>query len=335
MSGMIYEPRSLWQVFRTGVSTSENTVMSYDEYWANEWKYPVEIRELALCPVGYSFVEDASIIGGIKIRQVSRFRRSMTRSIQPASLLAQANTAEPGRGLQAAFNGHPWGVVYKQFAADRPLRFPRDAALQMALSNPILGDDLMTYSVAFEETGMAMGGAMRRFNGSFFAPSSIAYPFTFWGVPGTPGQPISGAILDATFPTIGWSPVNIFDAHEFKTQDAGRNGVVNGRGMSVMIDQAGFDSLTVGGRMPASTTVGSKMAITGGGTGDRWWRDGAPLALTFSTITPAIVYRLEEPIILAPGDTLQFEINIPPVINVNIVSVQFGLAANGYALCEG
>ncbi len=104
-------------------------------------------------------------------------------------------------------------------------------------------------------------------------------------------------------------------------------------------ENAAFDGVPIA---PASLRMGSRVRTTNAGSGEDWWRPGAPLALTLDTITPAAVFMLPFPITLTPGDTLDVELvipGVPPPAVLPPLEVQraynVGISLNGWAAIEG
>lgn len=55
----------------------------------------------------------------------------------------------------------------------------------------------------------------------------------------------------------------------------------------------------------------SRARTRSGGTGAWWWREGAPLAITMPSITPASVFEFKRPFILDLSDELEVQADIP------------------------
>jgi hypothetical protein len=110
-------------------------------------------------------------------------------------------------------------------------------------------------------------------------------------------------------------------------------------------DGLGFDT-NLGMKFgPVSQRIGCRARMGAGVNTDWWWRPGAPLALVLDTITPALVYKLPEPITLSPGDTLSVEADVPgtnyfdselaSITGETDSRVQLGVSFNGYTAIEG
>jgi hypothetical protein len=124
----------------------------------------------------------------------------------------------------------------------------------------------------------------------------------------------------------------------FKAQQPNRSGSARFTGMRVMLDQLYWDGGFADPVAPLATRVGTRVRNISG-SGEWWWRPGAPIALVMDTITPALVYKLPSAITLGPGDTLDVEMRFPAVLLEQMegddISFQIGISFNGYAAIEG
>lgn len=148
-----------------------------------------------------------------------------------------------------------------------------------------------------------------------------------------------------------WPPDQQLSAREYDAQNVTEQGSTPVNGFAVHIDQIDYDDDTVNtfGPLTASPSdqpisplamrVATRARMRNGGSGEWWWRPGAPLALVQPTITPALVYQLPTPITLAPGDTLDVELQVqrPITIGINTIAQKYnlGLSLCGYAAIEG
>lgn len=145
-----------------------------------------------------------------------------------------------------------------------------------------------------------------------------------------------------------WPPDQAFTAREYDAQNASEMGSTPVTGFGVHIDQIDYDDETINATGPSvpnspisplAFRVAARARMRNGGSGEWWWRQGAPLALVQPSITPALVYQLPQPITLAPGDTLDVELQVqrPVVIAGNniVQAYNVGLSFCGYAAIEG
>jgi hypothetical protein len=86
---------------------------------------------------------------------------------------------------------------------------------------------------------------------------------------------------------------------------------------------------------PLALRTGTRIRTTGTGSQNYWWRPGAPLALVFDHITPALVMRLSDPITLPPQDQLDVEMEFPGVPGSADTNFHVGVSFNGFATIEG
>lgn len=142
-----------------------------------------------------------------------------------------------------------------------------------------------------------------------------------------------------------------FVARDYDSQEADR-GTTHKRlsGFGVAIDQIAYDdriqnsgTAGVAGQpiTPLSQRVATRARTDNGGSKEWWWRPGAPLALVAPTIGPAAVHKLEDPIVLGQGDSLDVELQvplgsaIPTDLAEDLPTYQIGVSALGYAMIEG
>jgi hypothetical protein len=113
-----------------------------------------------------------------------------------------------------------------------------------------------------------------------------------------------------------------FRTRDYDAQNVSSAGSTPVSGFGVAIDQQGWDDAQIvqaaglpgfnsAVMAPFAVNLPVRARMRNGGTGQWWWRPGAPLALVCPSMTPAYVYELPEPITLAPGDQLNVELEIP------------------------
>jgi len=250
---------------------------------------------------------------------------------------------------------------------ERPFYMPRTGAFDIQLSSPsdvtydgppnipnVFGSQGVT-SVPAEVLFLEKGGLNPA------SARSKRFPLNFSQnpnqVPGQNGYPyplppnFSPATVNNGVPF--WDRRHLFSAGEFRKQEATRAGSNLELGVSVAIDQYAYDSALIntfgatGKIAPLSARVGSRVRTVDFGSQSDWWRPGAPIALTFDSVTPALVVPLPQPITLQPGDTFEVEAQVPgPDYTLgflgeqntekqNAVSYQLGISFNGYTTVKG
>jgi len=142
-----------------------------------------------------------------------------------------------------------------------------------------------------------------------------------------------------------WPPEATFNATEFDRQEATRSGSTKLLGLSVAFDALTYferigeaTSNQSGGIAPLAQRVGCQVRTTNGGSGDYWWRPGAPLSVVLDNITPAAVYDLDAPITLSPGDSLildELVDAVVPAVGEFVDIKSLCISFNGFAAIEG
>ncbi len=287
-----------------------------------------------------------------------------------------AAEVESKRWSEPAINIYPlqgWGPRLQQSRLNfcHPLYLPQFGSIEFGLSalddwgqfaqgNVLLDADIdeIKASVAwFEEGGLFAGSAriknvpvpVRSTPEDFAYTSSEGWPYPL--PVGEAGQPQA-----VNYPAINngvpwWPPASNFTPTEFDRQEATRTGSTKILGLSVSFDalaylrrifeiqEDGAGNPDPGTSVPAplSQRIGCSVRTTNGGSGDYWWRPGAPLSLVLDSITPSMVYDLDAPITLSPGDSLildeiaeSFAAPDAPVDVKNLC-----IAFNGFAAIEG
>lgn len=180
-------------------------------------------------------------------------------------------------------------------------------------------------------------GAIPTLTDSFQEDEIFASPF------------VSTTGTNTTFDT--FSSNGTFSANDFKRKEAGRAGSAGSHltDFAVHMDTIDYDN-TLQSTLPASAQ-GEQLApiasrsITAAkgetaGTRENFWRPGAPLVLVSPSHGHGLVHRLTQPIVLAPGDSVQIELQVPdPVVieGVGTLSPTYnlGVSFTGYAVVEG
>lgn len=144
-------------------------------------------------------------------------------------------------------------------------------------------------------------------------------------------------------------PTHLFTSADFKRQNPNiGNTHTSVGGFAVAIDQIDLDddlsadlvgAGSTGILAPlASRVITRAKAISG--TSANWWRDGAPLSLVSPTVGCAMRHVFDEPIVLAPGESLTVEVQSPAATTLpNGLTInpeyKLGVSAYGYAQVEG
>lgn len=152
-----------------------------------------------------------------------------------------------------------------------------------------------------------------------------------------------------------WPGVSALQIESFKQQEAAVAGYNVIRGFSAHIDQIAFDDVlqtsaapnVAGSPIERLATRIPTRARSDAGSQEWWWRPNAPLALVSPSLTPALVYKLPEPLVLHPGDVIEPRMRIPAGLS-GIGAIppdnpggpgtsifQVGLSFTGYAAVKG
>lgn len=367
----LFEPRVLWSVARvpvTSVDTAPQTVVMDRQHFFNGERYPVTIDRVLVSPINYArkrYADPTQAAGpaeglnantnilGIKVTLSARQRQSYSRRPVPLVSFGDTPTApqapyedtEAGTpGLVSSYTGQ----VYRTF--DKPLVIPRDTTIQFDLTafdgnTPVQAADLVKYQITFWEKYGIFGANARVHpeRPGILADALNAGAQPFGGVLSpvalVPSQNASSQL---------WPNGSSFPGRNFKRQSYSAEGAVEFIGMGVMIDQIDYDftNTTLVGSVAntpmamLAQRIGCRARLADSGSRAWWWRPGAPLALVMPTITPALVYVLDEPITLTRGDRVEVELTIPPVtLDGQGAAIsrtdEVGVALSGYAAIEG
>lgn len=361
------------------------------DHFTNGSPYPITLTRMALAAPNYTFRQfgdglgtgltpdtainfynSSDILNACKILISAPQRQHYSRHRVPLFSFTARPNAEPGMDFSpdagATYSSGLFGI--NRLAFDRPLIMPRLGSIEFDLGGfqrpgvTVVDTDGIAnvrYSILYEqEGGLFSGMARTRSNQQLITANyntagtsdgeTMVNPDAigeggFYYSDGFNPQGILGT-NNAGFP-----PANRMSARLFDQQESSRSGDNKFLGMSVALDQIGYDealqtSVTpgvVGAPInPLSMRIASRIRTINGGSGYYWWRPGAPLALVLDTITPALVFDLLEPITLGPGDTLDVELEVPPGISVDLEGTvqvtphpQVGISFNGFAAIEG
>jgi len=371
--GILYEPRAFWSV--TQVNLEDNptgrVVLSREDFRNGE-KWPVTLTHLLVAPINYALRSFASgsptdpgnyHLGAASVLNFARLlvsapqRQGYARRVIPATAFTPRPRWEPRTNNPQA--AALWNAVRWDF--DHPMVMPRQGTLELQLSSVGYPAGLQSnvpeidFSVIVNEgppAGSNAPGTAGVWPGNARihprSPVFLGSPNRGW--PGVfPADPVGNDPQPASpFATsIVWPPQMQLSAREYDSQNVTNAGSVPTTGFAVAIDQLGLDDVfdantPVGGFVsgtPLSMRMAARARTRNGGTGHWWWRPGAPLALVTPTITPAQVYRLPTPITLAPGDTLEVELQAQRPVPFGEQTLDtlttFGVSFTGSAAIEG
>jgi hypothetical protein len=360
--GMLYEPRSLWSVQSVDLSASPSEVRFNREHFYNGTKYPITIKRMAVMGLNYIYArvrnadqtpwQSAAIGARVAISVSAPFRKYFGRN----PTILNANCPEPtwGPGPRDTKSSSLWGQTMLSF--DHPLYLPRRGAIEWDIStfSSYLREDdeslplpeAVIYQL-YQETGGLFAGACRSrsFRTTELSANGHDTPNLEEGWP-YPFDVFHSAVnYGQLTPTTFWPPQGSFTAKEFKAQESTEDGSTCFTDIRTMIDQIDVDAdvlelppPAVARVAPLSMRMGTRIRTSSGGSGDWWWREGAPLALVMDTITPATVFKLPYPITLAPKDTLEVILNVPGKATLPsdaTLRANVGISFNGFAAIEG
>jgi len=371
------------QIAVTNGNTDPQTVVLDLQNFYNDGKYPVVIEKIVVAPIGYYFKRFGDPTGAFAINGYasgsiidltglvfSARRRVSFPAKEPILSSEIGNISTNPRmpfnaGTPASQFSSFTGAIYKHFTF--PLVLPNDVAFFLELTNypgapsgP--GNHPPSWSLAFHERlpgdkalfpghARLFGHAAQRSLQDPLGGVLRSSPTTF----GTqaPVTPIAPTGVQAPVPTspMLYPPEQSVRSREFLAQNPRVEGSAEFYGMSCMIEQIGYDDAAITGAGASTPLAMSMLALNIGcraqvrtaGTQARWWRDGIPLALAFDDITPAIVYKLDKPVTMDPGDQWEIEVTVPGVqqilVNNQLTKApavySLGVSLNGYAIVEG
>lgn len=359
-----YEPRAFWSVGYGQPSTTgpQRTIRFPQEHFINGSRFPIRLTKLCVSPVGYlarSFTaadpsQFDACMAGISRALVSLeypMGYSGQRRPGPTHLYGTDPTGDPDMENTATpYVSSLFGMSRWDF--DLPYYVPQTYQVALELSNVrgyqgVTGSlNYASWRAFYERTGsLILGHAVQRFG--LIQTSPLGF-----GFPGGP-QPFDSPD-NAVFPGLagnapsGWSAGGRWPGEEWPRQKANRGlPYTESTGFGVFLDQRAFDDEVFADFFatfpdirvaPLSQRIATKCRTIGAGTGEKWWRDGAPLSLVTPTITPAFVRDLEDPIVLGPGESVIVSLQLPPTRVVDDTTVDpiysVGVSLTGYAVVE-
>lgn len=344
-------------------------------FWRNGSRHTVVITHLLYSGINYLLQEndDSVVIGAVSTynNALSVINRTEVFLSAPGrvhfsgeDIIITDQPAEPTAEPTMRYTATPYAsglFGINRWDFDFPMWIPRKGRVKMDLStwlhpNVGLGTALATdirmmmgvYEEPLEGYAERIPGTARFNDRALMLPAftTVAWP---QGPAPFAADAFGGVAVGAPQGTANfWN--HQFDSRDFDSQEADR-GATHKRlsGFAVAIDQISYDeriqtSATTGiaGQplTPISQRVACRMRTDNGGSKEWWWRPGAPLALVCPSIGPALVHKLEDPIVLGQGDGLDLELQIPlgsaiPSDVDGTPTYQIGVSALGYAMIEG
>lgn len=372
---MLYEPRAFWSVGRIDTAAPLSPLiheLAFDRrHFFNGSRWPITLRHLLVAPIGYLLAQfdsgaaainaqdyrnsaEAAIADAI-VRIEAPQTVSYTKGPITTATLTPEPTWEPAPGAVAGITGFTaagatlHGAYGWQF--DHALDIPASGAIEFGLGAILpsgaafVGQaPVVKAVVGFSESGGVVPGN-QRVGGPFVLPELIDPTYGFpWGYDGW-GAPGVGTASNL------WNDATSLTARAWKKQRVTAGGANPVDRFTVHVDQTAWDAEIMTGVVniyPGATgmpgamghNVPTRARVADGGTRAWWWRQGAPLSLVSPSMTPAMVYRLPQPITLAPGDKLAVTLQVPLAFDTAIVNpqparvVQIGVSLCGEAAVE-
>jgi hypothetical protein len=374
VAGILYEPRAYWHVEAVDTETDPTRVVFPRRNFLNGEAHPVTLTHLTLAPINYTFrtfadgapVDAAtyhnSMAGGFRcdILIAGPQRQSYARRTLRIPSWTARPRWEPQISSASPQASSLWNVTRWDF--DHVMVIPELGDLEIQLSaitapngvnDPPEATPAFTIGV-FEGPPPGVpgpGGLLMPGNTRIQPRTALAYangavqppPF----VPDGFGQ---AALVQGT-PML-WPSTSQLSARTYNRQNTTQAGSTPVHGFAVQIDQIDYDDVVIDTNLiaalgapagqpvaPLSLRTAIRARMKNGGTGNYWWRPGAPLALVCPSITPAQVYKLPVPITLVPGDNLEIELETPGPVSIGGNEInplyQVGVALCGFAAIEG
>lgn len=361
--GILYEPRALWSM--RSIGAADTRVQFPREDLFNGTRHPITITRIAFTLPSSVFKEATpvvnpifeqeqpnplSVANGLHFKISAPFRQHYMRF--PICAGGSAPRSTPSmRDTPTPYSSGLFGVNHLKL--DKPLVLPREGSLELdlgGLNTPVIDGVLaanlqagLNFSMNFQHAGGLFAGSTRHIAPTLLVPIVAPVDLSEFGA--TPALP-PGADAVATFsslPVAVFPPEDRFDARQYRQQQAARAGSEVLKSISIMFEQIDYDdaiqastTVSIPGTpiVPLGNQIVSRIRTVDGGSGQWWWRPGAPVGLVFDTITEANVYPLPYPITLGPGEQLEVEAEFDRVIAGAGASV-VGISFNGYAAIEG
>lgn len=379
---LLHEPRALWAVIRQqaaeSAATIYNTRQTDETNFKNGSRYPITLTKMLVSGIGYTYRQYVDVAAASSVHNsmvaanlvqiavaapysVHWGHRDFIATNLPPLPVSQPNfyVASPPSVAQD-YRSSIWGLSRWQF--DRLLWLPRGCTIQLDLGacyQPNLAwtaDNSARYltQVSLDEHHTGMLGGNNRVRpyqqmpwaqGTNLAAMGAIQADAF----GAEAAPLFNGVVNNT-PQM-WDADGMFQGRLFNQQESNRGQDKDAfTAFNVMIDQIEYDEqiqalgapASLDPIAPLSTRVTARARCINGGSGEWWWRPGAPVCLVTPSIGDALVYELPEPIVLGPGEHLEVEVQIPAGVSIDAGSgpvayrptYQIGISFTGYASIE-
>jgi hypothetical protein len=361
-----YEPRVFWStgIGRASTATNRKLVFS-QEHFRNGSRFPIRLTKLLVSPIGYllrSFTGQTNAQYDACGAAIARSTVSIEyprgfsgqRIAGPTTLVGAEPTAEPTMDSTAQ-EGASGMLGLSRWDFDLPYFVPQDYQVPLELSNIRLFQDALVPAnvranrAFFERTrSWILGHGVVNLDGLIqSSPTGDAFPQG----PQPTGQPDAAIFATgAGNAPSGWSQGGGWPGGTWGRQKSNRGLPYSEvTGFGVHIDQRLLDDNIIAAVQalgipdprvaPIAQRIITKCRTVNAGTGERWWRDGAPLSLVSPTInSSAFVRELEDPIVLGPGEAVNVSIILPPSFALGEDTIDpifsVGLSLAGYAVVE-
>ena len=361
---------------QTTLGTGEPlTVVLDKQHFKNASRYPLRLTHILTAPVGYLFSDypntsgvaptqliDYDSSGGIINRCQVRISAPFSYEFQNVLALGMQDFAAEPSGepscrktrLGNEYASGLFGITRWDF--DQHFYLPARGSIQFDMSTVVRGSfsgDIPPEpytTMLFNELGGELFNGHARVREPGQAPWAtvvLANPQTFF-----PNSPAPVPLDEFTQQSLTgtnrqvWQPSQMFRNTEFRKQNAARGVTrVPVTGFAAHINQIEYDDTVYAEWANASARVApmslriiTQAKTTDGGTGEWWWRPGAPLALVSPTITPALVKKLDQPIWLAPNEYLEISVTVPAPVDFGEITLSpiynVGVSLAGQAVVE-
>jgi hypothetical protein len=359
-----YEPRVFWDAQAVQGTSSGTLVRFNQEHFRNISRFPIRLTKLLLSPVGYLFRSFGASLtpaqwqafGGVLTRAELSVEYPRGYSGQKRHAAITLSGTDPTGDPSFENTGTPWASSFygvSRWDFDPAYFAPANYGIGLELSS------LRTYGAPF--AGLPVGyrasrAVFERTRSWILGHAQLRVDTTLLTAQTgnvSPEGPQPTVVGDAAaFPAASgnagaWSAGGTWPGGEFARQKANRGlPYTEVTGFAVHIDQRLFDdtiAATAGlppdvRLAPVSQRIATRCRTLGGGTGEKWWRDGAPLALVTPSVTPAFVRELEDPIVLGPGEAINISLRLPQPTTIEQSSLNptfsVGVSLAGYACVE-
>lgn len=343
-----YEPRALWSVGRVTQNPSgaqprtETQPQGFLKLDPNDFyngsRFPIRITHALVSPVGYLFRRitatapggfDACMAGLGRMRMRVSFPRRMFVDRLDTDLYSFGNTAVAEQGFEddGTFDYSSGLLGASRWDFEPSYIAPRKTTIDLQLSvlQKIAGQSAEAKAsfLVMERGGRMLGHARVRPPeavefGHRASTQGVHWPQTNTPVAGDPFLINVGANGPQTqvFPASGQFPHNVY-LHQLAARGLPYTEIT---GFSVAIDQIGIDDelhamglYATAGIAPVAQRIITKARTRDAGTGEWWWKPGAPLSLVTPSLNNcALVHRFAQPFELGPGEGLEVSLQAPP-----------------------